>query len=83
MARRYLLTASILLLLIQCLFSGKVCLSLLGTWAGSASENWNPVTSTFLQVIISIQSLIFVAEPYFNEVSIIYNISIGAVYAYE
>ena len=21
---------------------GKVCLSLLGTWSGSASENWNP-----------------------------------------
>ncbi|CAM9228936.1 unnamed protein product, partial [Ectocarpus sp. 13 AM-2016] len=44
--------------------TGKVCLSLLGTWAG---PGWNPKTSTLLQVLISIQSLIFVAEPYFNE----------------
>ena len=47
--------------------SGKVCLSLLGTWKGQDGENWNPKTSTFLQVIISIQSLIFVEQPYFNE----------------
>jgi len=46
---------------------GKVCLSLLGTWAGEESEKWNPVNSTFLQVLVSIQSLIFVDEPYFNE----------------
>ena len=47
--------------------SGKVCLSLLGTWSGQQGEKWNPEISTFLQVIISIQSLIFVSEPYFNE----------------
>lgn len=47
--------------------TGKVCLSLLGTWAGEAGESWNPNTSTFLQVMVSIQSLIFVDEPYFNE----------------
>jgi len=47
--------------------SGKVCLSLLGTWSGQQSEKWNPKTSTFLQVLISIQSLILVEEPYFNE----------------
>ncbi|XP_049850273.1 uncharacterized protein LOC126322395 [Schistocerca gregaria] len=47
--------------------SGKVCLSLLGTWHGGPDEKWNEATSTLLQVFVSIQSLIFVAEPYFNE----------------
>jgi ubiquitin-protein ligase len=47
--------------------SGKVCLSLLGTWSGSESEKWNSKTSTFLQVMVSIQSLIFIEQPYFNE----------------
>lgn len=46
---------------------GKVCLSLLGTWAGQESEKWNPKTSTFMQVMVSIQSLILVEKPYFNE----------------
>ena len=46
---------------------GKVCLSLLGTWSGQEGEKWNPKTSTFLQVLISIQSLILVDLPYFNE----------------
>lgn len=45
---------------------GKVCVSLLGTWAGKGSEVWGP-GSTLLQVIVSIQGLILVAEPYFNE----------------
>ena len=44
---------------------GKVCLSLLGTWAG---PGWNPAKSTLLQVLVSIQSLILVPDPYFNEV---------------
>ena len=43
---------------------GKVCLSLLGTWHG---EPWNPRASTLLQVLVSIQSLILVPQPYFNE----------------
>ena len=43
---------------------GKVCLSLLGTWKG---PSWIPETSTLLQVLVSIQSLIFVPDPYFNE----------------
>ena len=43
---------------------GKVCLSLLGTWAG---PGWDPVRSTLLQVLISIQSLIMVSDPFFNE----------------
>ncbi|KAN0018279.1 hypothetical protein ACTFIU_010893 [Dictyostelium citrinum] len=47
--------------------NGKVCLSLLGTWSGGAGETWNPNTSTLLQVFISIQSLILVSEPFFNE----------------
>lgn len=47
--------------------SGKVCLSLLGTWSGSESEKWNAKTSTFLQVLVSIQSLILVEQPFFNE----------------
>lgn len=46
---------------------GKVCLSLLGTWRGGATEKWNETTSTLLQVFVSIQSLILVDEPYFNE----------------
>lgn len=45
---------------------GKVCLSLLGTWQGDASESWNE-SSSILQVLISIQSLIFVEQPFFNE----------------
>ncbi|OCL11444.1 hypothetical protein AOQ84DRAFT_353041 [Glonium stellatum] len=44
--------------------NGKVCLSLLGTWAG---EKWNPNQSTLLQVFISIQAMIFCAEPWCNE----------------
>jgi ubiquitin-protein ligase len=46
--------------------SGKVCLSLLGTWSGDASESWTRL-STLLQVTLSIQSLILVEEPYWNE----------------
>ncbi|XP_069681648.1 baculoviral IAP repeat-containing protein 6-like [Periplaneta americana] len=45
---------------------GMVCLSLLGTWKGLQGEHWHE-TSTLLQVLISIQSLILVPEPYFNE----------------
>jgi len=33
---------------------GKVCLSLLGTWRGSATENWDPKVSTILQLLLSI-----------------------------
>mmetsp|Transcript_11168 Transcript_11168/g.16728 ORF Transcript_11168/g.16728 Transcript_11168/m.16728 type:complete len:245 (+) Transcript_11168:2-736(+) len=46
---------------------GYVCLSLLGTWEGAPEEAWQPQQSTFLQVCVSIQSLIFVEHPYFNE----------------
>lgn len=47
--------------------SGKVCLSLLGTWRGEKGESWNSNTSTFNQLVISIQSQILIEEPYFNE----------------
>jgi baculoviral IAP repeat-containing protein 6 len=46
---------------------GKVCLSLLGTWSGAKGETWDGSCSTMAQVIVSIQSLIFVNEPFFNE----------------
>ena len=54
---------------------GYVCLSLLGTWEGDASESWNAAHSTLLQLAVSMQSLIFVPEPYFNEPG--YESSIG------
>ncbi|GMH45929.1 hypothetical protein BSKO_13893 [Bryopsis sp. KO-2023] len=47
---------------------GKVCLSLLGTWHGvAAHEKWDPTRSTLFQILISIQGMIFVEDPYFNE----------------
>lgn len=46
---------------------GKVCLSLLGTWRGSATENWDPKLSTILQVLLSTQAIIMSQEVYFNE----------------
>lgn len=46
---------------------GKVCLSLLGTWSGTASENWNPETSTIMQLLISAQSQILISDPIWNE----------------
>ncbi|KAK7317700.1 hypothetical protein RJT34_02140 [Clitoria ternatea] len=46
---------------------GKVCLSLLNTWAGNKNEKWLPGVSTILQVVVSIQGLILNTKPYFNE----------------
>jgi len=46
--------------------NGKVCLSLLGTWNGKEGESWTK-ESTILQILLSIQSIIFCEEPYFNE----------------
>uniref|UniRef100_A0A1A9WSN1 UBIQUITIN_CONJUGAT_2 domain-containing protein n=1 Tax=Glossina brevipalpis TaxID=37001 RepID=A0A1A9WSN1_9MUSC len=45
---------------------GNVCVSLLGTWSGRDTETWS-ANSTILQLIVSIQGLILVDEPYFNE----------------
>lgn len=47
--------------------NGRVCLSLLNTWAGKKSEKWNPCESTVLQVLLSIQALVLNEKPYFNE----------------
>lgn len=48
--------------------NGHVCLSLLGTWDHhDACERWSPAQSNLLQVLVSIQGLIFVKEPYYNE----------------
>ena len=46
---------------------GKVWLSLLGTWRGSATENWDAKFSTILQVLMSIQAIIMSEEVYYNE----------------
>ncbi|KAF2098517.1 hypothetical protein NA57DRAFT_56180 [Rhizodiscina lignyota] len=43
---------------------GKVCLSLLGTWSG---QPWISGQSTLLQVLLSLQAMVFCAEPYYNE----------------
>jgi len=43
---------------------GKVCLSLLGTWAG---EQWNPNINTFLHVIHAINAMILNDNPVQNE----------------
>mmetsp|Transcript_31518 Transcript_31518/g.101201 ORF Transcript_31518/g.101201 Transcript_31518/m.101201 type:complete len:346 (-) Transcript_31518:329-1366(-) len=44
--------------------NGKVCLSLLGTWSG---PGWDPGHSTVLQILVSIQGLVLVDRPYYNE----------------
>ncbi|KAF6265753.1 ubiquitin elongating factor core-domain-containing protein [Scenedesmus sp. NREL 46B-D3] len=47
---------------------GKVCLSLLGTWhGGDEASKWNPNSSSLFQILLSIQGMIFVEDPYFNE----------------
>lgn len=46
---------------------GKVCLSLLNTWTGRGNEVWDPVSSSILQVLVSLQGLVLNSKPYFNE----------------
>lgn len=46
---------------------GNVCLSILGTWDGDDVESWNAKTSNLLRLLLSLQALVFVEEPYFNE----------------
>lgn len=53
--------------------TGYVCLSIIGTWSGNPEEKWNPSSSTLLQVMVSIQSLvmdndIIQKEPSFHSV---------------
>ncbi|GLJ17158.1 hypothetical protein SUGI_0297070 [Cryptomeria japonica] len=47
--------------------NGKICLSLLNTWTGRGTEVWDPKNSSILQVLVSLQSLVLNAKPYFNE----------------
>ncbi|QDZ21713.1 ubiquitin-conjugating enzyme [Chloropicon primus] len=47
--------------------NGRVCLSLLNTWSGKESEKWDPKRSSILQLLVSIQGLVLVQKPYFNE----------------
>ena len=53
--------------------NGYVCLSILGTWSGqSQSEKWIPPNSdgtgsTLYQVIMSIYSMVFSEDPWYNE----------------
>ena len=44
-------------------------MSILGTWhgGGESSAKWNAAKSTVQQVLISIQGLIMIEKPYFNE----------------
>lgn len=46
---------------------GKVCLSLLGTFHGSQDEKWDPQASSLWQLLVSVQSMVLVEDPYFNE----------------
>ena len=46
---------------------GKICLSLLGTWQGTNdTESWSE-EATILQILVSLQGLVLVKEPYYNE----------------
>ncbi|KAF9969977.1 hypothetical protein BGZ73_007432 [Actinomortierella ambigua] len=46
---------------------GNVCLSLLNTWHGKdETETWTP-NSSILQLLISLQGLVLVPHPYYNE----------------
>ena len=44
--------------------NGKVCLSILGTWAG---PGWKSDQSSLYQVLVSIQTLVMHNDIYFNE----------------
>lgn len=46
---------------------GKVCLSILGTWAGDRAESWSAQRSSLLQVLVSISGLVLVKQPYHCE----------------
>ncbi|KAL9595308.1 MAG: hypothetical protein Q9219_006530 [cf. Caloplaca sp. 3 TL-2023] len=47
--------------------TGKVCLSLIGTWPGAPESQWQPGVSTIASVLVSIQSMILWQWPYENE----------------
>jgi ubiquitin-conjugating enzyme E2 O len=46
---------------------GKICLSLLGTWSSRHEcERWSE-NATILQLLVSLQGLVFVKKPFYNE----------------
>lgn len=52
----------------KCVLYMQVCLSLLGTWHGTdASQKWDPQNSSLFQILLSIQGMILISDPYFNE----------------
>jgi baculoviral IAP repeat-containing protein 6 len=59
--------STLLVLYASILIMISVCLSLINTWQGAPIEQWQPGSSTLLQVLVSIQSMIFVECPYINE----------------
>lgn len=46
---------------------GKICLSLLGTWPGKDSKEGWSTHATILQVLVSLQGLVMVQKPFYNE----------------
>lgn len=45
-----------------------MCLSLLGTWHGTdETQKWHPDTANLWRVLVSIQGMILIGDPYFNE----------------
>lgn len=56
---------------------GKVCLSILGTWDGDGVEQWDARTSNVLRVLLSLQAMVFVEQPYYNEAG--YEKQVGTV----
>lgn len=52
-------------------YPSQVCLSLLGTWhGGDEASKWSPTSSSLYQILLSIQGMILVEDPYFNEPSV-------------
>jgi len=39
----------------------------LNTWTGRGNEVWDPLNSSILQVLVSLQGLILKSKPYFNK----------------
>ncbi|KAK4244547.1 hypothetical protein C7999DRAFT_43818 [Corynascus novoguineensis] len=59
---------------------GKVCFSLLGTWEG---QPWDPDGSSILQLLVSIQAMIFNDQPYYNEPGYEYRRNFARAQAYN
>ena len=47
---------------------GNICLSILGTWhQKEAGEGWNKGSSNLMQVLVSLQGLVLVEQPYYSK----------------